>query len=82
MKFEWALLIALVLVSTLVMFNFGLQEGVKMGNTQCTDPSVIVYYLGKPGVKPYTVYQCNEGLRAFYDDEYQIVREVRLERVK
>jgi hypothetical protein len=82
MKFEWFGLVALIVALLVGIFGFGFQEGRRMVNTQCTDPSVIMNSLGRPGVKPYTVYQCNEGLRAFYDDEYQIVREVRLERVK
>ena len=53
----------------------------RVGVERCTNPIVIMNYVGGPGVKPYTVYKCNEGLRAFYDDEHEVLRESKVERV-
>jgi hypothetical protein len=68
-----------LIVFTSLLFMFGLfigyNEGKRVGVERCTNPIVIMHYVGGPGVKPYTVYKCNEGLRAFYDDEHEVLRE-------
>ena len=80
-RVPWVLIVVTSLLLMVRLLFFGYDEGKRVGVERCTNPIVIMNYAGGPGVKPYTVYKCNEGLRAFYDDEHEIVRESKVERV-
>jgi len=80
-KVPWVLIVVTSLLFMVRLLFFGYDEGLRVGVERCTNPIVIMNYAGGPGVKPYTVYKCNEGLRAFYDDEHEILRESKVERV-
>ena len=80
-KVPWVLIVVTSLLFMVRLLFFGYDEGKRVGVERCTNPIVIMHYVGGPGVKPYTVYKCNEGLRAFYDDEHKVLRESKVERV-
>jgi hypothetical protein len=69
------ILICIVLVG---VFAEGVGEG-RRREALCTNPRASFHYLGRPGVNPYTVYECDEGLRAYYDDGHKVLSESRVE---
>jgi hypothetical protein len=74
-KFLVTILICIVLVC---IFAEGVCEG-RRREAICTNPRDAFHYLGRSGVKPYTVYECDEGLRAYYDDGHKVLSESRVE---
>ena len=76
----WEKFLVAILICIVLFFIFA--EGVGVGRREandCTNPRRVANYLGRSDIKPYTVYQCDEGLRAFYDSEYVVVTESRVE---
>lgn len=76
----WEKFLVTILIGIALLFIFA--EGVSVGRQRandCTNPHRTANYLGGPDINPYTVYQCDEGLRAFYDSEYVVVTESRVE---
>jgi hypothetical protein len=76
----WYKFLVTIFICIVLVYIFA--EGVANGRSEsalCTNPRKSFHYLGGPGVNPYTVYECDEGLRAYYDDGHKVLSESRVE---
>jgi len=76
----WEKFMVTILICIVLVFIFAVGEGEgRRREAHCTNPRKSFHYLGGPGVNPYTVYECDEGLRAYYDDGHKVLSESRVE---